>query len=82
MQQPLEHLAPADMAKLAAAVVRFERAWEAQQKRDGETIASLVRALRRGGTEVDQFRQLLFQQEDSSKNAVSRNHRERAARST
>jgi hypothetical protein len=34
------------------------------------------------GAEVDLFRQLLFQQEDSSKNAVSRNHRERAARST
>jgi hypothetical protein len=30
MQQPLEHLAPVDMAKLAAAVARFEHAWQEQ----------------------------------------------------
>ena len=34
--QPLEH---SDMAKLAAAVARFERAWQEQTRRDGETIA-------------------------------------------
>jgi hypothetical protein len=77
-----EHLDKADMAKLAVLVRRFNIAWDAQLKRDSEALSGLVRALRRGGTEVDQFRQLLFQQEDSSKNAVSRNHRERAARST
>jgi hypothetical protein len=71
-----------DRIKIAAVVSRFFEAIAAQEKRDGENLASLVRALRRGGAEVDLFRQLPFQQEDSSKNAVSRNHRERAARST
>jgi hypothetical protein len=57
VQPPLEfeHLSKADMAKLAAAVVRFERAWQEQTRRDDAILAALVRALRRDGTEVDQF---------------------------
>jgi hypothetical protein len=69
--QPLENLAPADLAKLAVMVRRFNLAWEQQQKRDGEIVSALVRVLRNPGgvarVEVDAFRQLLreFQQEDS-----------------
>jgi hypothetical protein len=69
--QPLENLAPADLAKLAVMVHRFNLAWEQQQKRDGEIVSALVRVLRNPGgvarVEVDAFRQLLreFQQEDS-----------------
>ena len=67
LQPPLEHLSAADRDKLVVALARFERAWQEQTRRDDAILAALVRALRRDGTEVDQFRQLLFQQEDSSK---------------
>jgi hypothetical protein len=55
MQPPLEHLSAAYRDKLVVAVARFERAWQEQTRRDDAILAALVRALRRGGAEVDSF---------------------------
>jgi hypothetical protein len=53
VQQPRENLAPADMAKIAAAVARFARAWEEQTRRDGEIFASIATSAMRFALCVD-----------------------------
>jgi hypothetical protein len=67
-----ENLASADIAKLAILVRRFNASFEAQQKRDSETIAGLVRVLRNprsdaARADVDAFREIVKQliREDS-----------------
>ena len=64
--QPLEDLTLADSPRLRSTGLGFLRRRRAGENRRRH-FGRLVRALRRDGTEVDQFRQLLFQQEDSSK---------------
>jgi hypothetical protein len=72
--QPLDS---AEVAKqLAGLVRRFHASFEAQQKRDTETIASLVRVMRnpRGAARVhvDQFFKLLSAMTEDDQNVVSR----------
>lgn len=61
----LDHLSKTDRLKLADHLVRFERAWQAQQRHDTDVVAGLVRTLRnpRGvqRVEVDALKQFILQ---------------------